>query len=290
MVLIENGLLAMPIFFDRIADNRHPAVQENVFLNREDRCSNRFQKLKGTSIMAKIEAFTSFHINRPGKGDRPKSPIHPPKARPQEKPTSPPGPPDEDMEEVEVHVEEDQEEEPATHDPEADHVSIPSQSEQGMDNEDDYEGKPWLEDYLDGFASDDSMCGPYPDEYDVEEILGNDVSRVDGVEYVLLPTPHKVTDQNEERPEFVYWVMANSEGDPPKFYVGPFASLDICKSDEGDYHRFLNWLCHRITEKDFASVKISFLTVCPDEDNVIRYLYLRHARWTKGRVQVKKKE
>ena len=199
---------------------------------------------------------------KPGKGDRPKSPLHP-KARPQEKPTSPTSPPDADMVEVEVHVEENQEEEPPTHDPEDDHVSIPSQSEKESDQENDYESKPWLHDYLDGFASDDSMCGPYPDEYDVEEILENDVSRVEGVEYVLLPTPHKVTDQNEDHPEF-----ANSEGDPPEDYVGPYASLDVCKPDDGDYKRFRYWLCHRNTKNDFASVKISFLTVCPDEDNI----------------------
>ena len=136
---------------------------------------------------------------KPGTGDRPKSPPYPPKARPQEKPTSPKGPPDQDMVEVEVAVEEEQEETPA-HDPEA--VSIPSRSEQ--DQEDDYGSKPWLLDYLDGFHSDDSMCGPYPSEYNRRDILEKDVAMVEGIEYVLLPTPHKVIDQNEEHPEFVY--------------------------------------------------------------------------------------
>ena len=47
-------------FFDRIAYNRHPAVGENVFLNRHDRCSDRFAALGNTTVTRKIEEFTKF--------------------------------------------------------------------------------------------------------------------------------------------------------------------------------------------------------------------------------------
>ena len=56
----KRWLTCHSLFFDRIADSKHPVVRENVFFNRRDTCSHRLGQLKNTSVAAKIEEFTKF--------------------------------------------------------------------------------------------------------------------------------------------------------------------------------------------------------------------------------------